>query len=445
MMKKYKSQTQHADILKDGYAYLASYFDSFSCDDVDDATVTGDCGFMRDGSGRCFSDWDYAEDTYTDRVFDGWNPVFERVFDASTELPLSDTVYVWGADLSGSMQGAGGVGGLLAVKRDGVWYAPLYDANGNVTAYASEAGTIVAEYEYDAFGNTISQSGPLSDDFRHRFSTKPWIVALDVYDFGERVYSPELRRWLSRDPIEEDGGLNLYAMCGNDAVNGVDLYGLLVMVLDIKREREGDGFVDTSSTAFQYSLKNIDSLVAKLRAMPDARFNALKADGKVTFNGKKYSTSKNEYSSDMLREKKSQFITALSSTYDETMEKFKQLVTIADRDYDIAAFCVHGRSIGENRVLRVVSFNGNEKDTDDVIKAVRELTGSIKGVLHFISCYRSWKPGKDLKETAEYLRLEPAKGEVNDCTVRFNPTGIKHFRYQKQDNGKWRAVDVPHE
>ncbi|MBR4171040.1 MAG: RHS repeat-associated core domain-containing protein, partial [Kiritimatiellae bacterium] len=113
----------------------------------------------------------------------------------------------------------------LAVKRDGVWYAPLYDANGNVTAYVSETGAVVAEYEYDAFGNTISQSGSLSDTFRHRFSTKPWIAALGVYDYGERLYSPELRRWMSRDPIGEDGGVNLYAMCGNDTVNGVDILG----------------------------------------------------------------------------------------------------------------------------------------------------------------------------------------------------------------------------
>ncbi|MBQ7188718.1 MAG: RHS repeat-associated core domain-containing protein, partial [Kiritimatiellae bacterium] len=135
------------------------------------------------------------------------------------------TVYVWGTDLSGSMQGAGGVGGLLAVKRNGVWYAPLYDANGNVTAYVSESGAVVAEYEYDAFGATISQSGMMADSFRHRFSTKPWIAALGVYDYGERLYSPELRRWMSRDPIEEEGGVNLYAFCNNFPMLYSDIQG----------------------------------------------------------------------------------------------------------------------------------------------------------------------------------------------------------------------------
>ena len=42
--------------------------------------------------------------------------------------------------LSGSLDGAGGVGGLLATEMDGTWYFPLYDNNGNVTDYVSETG-----------------------------------------------------------------------------------------------------------------------------------------------------------------------------------------------------------------------------------------------------------------------------------------------------------------
>lgn len=36
---------------------------------------------------------------------------------------------------------------------------------------------------------------------------------------------PELGRWLNRDPIAEQGGLNLYGFIGNDPVNYVDLLG----------------------------------------------------------------------------------------------------------------------------------------------------------------------------------------------------------------------------
>ena len=45
--------------------------------------------------------------------------------------------YFWGVDMSNTLQGAGGVGGLLAVSRNGDFYFPTYDNNGNVTKYRS--------------------------------------------------------------------------------------------------------------------------------------------------------------------------------------------------------------------------------------------------------------------------------------------------------------------
>ena len=44
--------------------------------------------------------------------------------------------------------------------------------------------------------------------------------------YGYRYYNPQLGRWPSRDPIGEDGGLNLYGFVGNDGVNRTDLMGL---------------------------------------------------------------------------------------------------------------------------------------------------------------------------------------------------------------------------
>jgi RHS repeat-associated protein len=44
--------------------------------------------------------------------------------------------------------------------------------------------------------------------------------------YGYRYYHPQTGRWISRDPIEEEGGLNLYGFVGNDGVNWWDLLGL---------------------------------------------------------------------------------------------------------------------------------------------------------------------------------------------------------------------------
>jgi RHS repeat-associated protein len=47
-----------------------------------------------------------------------------------------------------------------------------------------------------------------------------------VMYYGYRFYDPETGRWPSRDPIEEQGGVNLYGFVGNDGVNFFDLLGL---------------------------------------------------------------------------------------------------------------------------------------------------------------------------------------------------------------------------
>ena len=138
---------------------------------------------------------------------------------------ISTTKYYWGKDLSGTLQGAGGVGGLLYETIDGVIYIPCYDNNGNVTKYVDENGNIVASYTYDAFGVLIAKPGPLADVFRHRFSTKYYDAETGLYYYGYRFYHPALMRWLNRDPIEEDGGVNLYGFCGNNAIKKWDYMG----------------------------------------------------------------------------------------------------------------------------------------------------------------------------------------------------------------------------
>ncbi len=159
--------------------------------------------------------------------YDGWNLIAE--FDIQPSSFTLHTSYLWGQDLSGSMQGAGGVGGLLSVTKNQEPgtpnFYPTYDANGNVSEYLDETGAVAAHYEYSPFGRIIASTGT-SDDFAFRFSTKYQDNETDLLYYGFRYYVPETGRWLSRDPIGERGGLNLYAFVGNDGVNWVDSFGL---------------------------------------------------------------------------------------------------------------------------------------------------------------------------------------------------------------------------
>jgi RHS repeat-associated protein len=50
--------------------------------------------------------------------------------------------------------------------------------------------------------------------------------ATGVTDYSYRYYDPVTGRWPSRDPIEEQGGVNLYGFVGNDGANEIDVLGL---------------------------------------------------------------------------------------------------------------------------------------------------------------------------------------------------------------------------
>ena len=101
-----------------------------------------------------------------------------------------------------------------------------YDGNGNVTLLTNGAGQDVAHYRYDAFGNTLEAVGPRAAENPYRFSTKELHGPSGLYDYGFRFYSPGMGRWLNRDPLQEEGGINLYGMVGNNPINNVDEYGL---------------------------------------------------------------------------------------------------------------------------------------------------------------------------------------------------------------------------
>ena len=142
---------------------------------------------------------------------------------------LPQVGYARGRDLSGSLQGAGGIGGLLSFSQlstvNPQHYYYLADGNGNITAMVNAQQTIVAKYLYDSYGNTLSQSGPLAGANPYRFSSKEYHQNSGLVYYLYRFYDPNLQRWLNRDPLMEKGGRNLFTFVSNRPTDFSDSNG----------------------------------------------------------------------------------------------------------------------------------------------------------------------------------------------------------------------------
>lgn len=190
--------------------------------------------------------WEVTPTEKTRYIWDGWLQLAELDalnLDAQSRPKLLKT-YVWGLDLSGSRDGAAGIGGLLAVAdnrgttstSDDVAAAYCYEANGNVTQLvdcrqtavtpnsdAWGAARLVAAYEYDAYGNVVAESGAYAAANRWRFSTREFDFHTGLGAWPARVY--DSTRWIARDPIAETDGPLIYRFLANAPLMYIDADG----------------------------------------------------------------------------------------------------------------------------------------------------------------------------------------------------------------------------
>ena len=144
--------------------------------------------------------------------------------DASGNLLRS---YAWGPGiddlLAVTVCSSGATNSFFAIK----------DRLGSVCALVDSSGAVVDSYTYDAWGNAQSAvgNGLSAIGNRYLFQGREFSFATGLYNFRARWYDPASGRWLSKDPIGLEGGLNLYAFCGNDPVNCVDPGGMDIAVI----------------------------------------------------------------------------------------------------------------------------------------------------------------------------------------------------------------------
>lgn len=106
------------------------------------------------------------------------------------------------------------------------------DAQNNTIALSDANGSVLERYRYDTFGSPCiydSQFSTLSNSaygIRHLFQGREWLESVMISDHLFRYYSPDMQRWLSRDPIAEDGDLNIYRFVLNIPTQYTDAVGL---------------------------------------------------------------------------------------------------------------------------------------------------------------------------------------------------------------------------
>ena len=104
------------------------------------------------------------------------------------------------------------------------------DSLSSIREVTDATGQLISQYNYTVFGQAQASSGVngqapgINSDFQYAgyYYHAPSGLNLTTY----RAYNPNLARFLTRDPIGEAGGINLYAYVMNDPVAGRDPLGL---------------------------------------------------------------------------------------------------------------------------------------------------------------------------------------------------------------------------
>ncbi len=98
------------------------------------------------------------------------------------------------------------------------------DHLGSVREVVDSGGAVRASYDYSPEGKRTKVVGDLDCDFG--FTGHYTHEATGLVAAPYRFYDAMTQRWLSRDPIEEDGGINLYGYGENRLTNAIDPLGL---------------------------------------------------------------------------------------------------------------------------------------------------------------------------------------------------------------------------
>jgi RHS repeat-associated protein len=127
----------------------------------------------------------------------------------------------------------------LGEKISGTSYFYTTDQLGSIREMTDSSGTIHAEYAYDPYGRLSKLSETVRSDFQYGgyYAHGP----SGLYLTRNRSYLPSLARWLSRDSLAKNSGMNVYAYVNNSPIINTDPSGLDLIVLYDPKALNGIG------------------------------------------------------------------------------------------------------------------------------------------------------------------------------------------------------------
>jgi RHS repeat-associated protein len=115
------------------------------------------------------------------------------------------------------------------MTKGGPTYYYHINGHGDITTLSDVNGSIVAQYQYDAWGNIVSQSGTMASANPYRYAGYQFDESLGLYYLTARYYDSNIGRFMTRDTFqgfkESPLSLNQYAYTKNNPVMYVDHSG----------------------------------------------------------------------------------------------------------------------------------------------------------------------------------------------------------------------------
>jgi RHS repeat-associated protein len=192
-------------------------------------TKDGDQSYQWDALNR-LKKITYSDQSSTEFTYDGLSRRVKQLEKSASGTITSEKRLVWTdgnqpaeeRDASNAVTRRYFAQGEQAANGDKFYYAK--DHLGSIRELTDANSQVRAAYDYDAYGRRTKLTGDL--DTIVAYTGHHYHAKSNLYLTWYRQYDPQLSRWLSRDLIDENGGINLYGYVDCNPIILIDLFGL---------------------------------------------------------------------------------------------------------------------------------------------------------------------------------------------------------------------------